>query len=162
MGMRAQSALEFLTTYGWSFIIIALFISVVFVLVSSKGVSTYAPSSCYISPSLPCIAAYASSNSLGSVAIVKFTNQLGTEMSFPANAITIRFGMTYANYTGNCVPANAFNYQQVTCTVNMPQVHLVVGAELNPSLSLKYALCNNKACSAYVYNTSGTATLTVA
>ncbi len=159
--MQAQSALEFLTVYGWAFIIIALFISIVFVFVSSKGVSTYAPSSCYISPELPCIAAYLSSNSIGSFAVVQFTNQLGTKMSFPANSIIFKPTLASSNYTGNCLPVNAINTALVTCNVIMPGLRFSPGTQVYPAFTIKYYLCPNNVCSNYAYNTSGSATVTV-
>ncbi len=159
--MRAQSALEFLTTYGWAFIIIALFLSIVLVFVSSKGTSTYAPSSCYITPNLPCTAAYLYSNSVGSLATIQFTNFLGTKMSFSANSIIFKPTFSSYNYTGNCLPTMAINTAQVTCNVLIPGLTFVPGSQIYPTFTIRYALCTGAKCSAYVYNTSGSATITV-
>ncbi|MGC8629305.1 MAG: hypothetical protein ACP5T4_03820, partial [Candidatus Micrarchaeia archaeon] len=159
--MRSQSALEFLTTYGWSFIIIAMFLSMVLVLVSSKGATAYAPSSCYISPSLPCTTAYFASNSIGTLATIIFTNQLGTELLFPQNSITIKATLSSGNYTGTCVPALANDNAKVVCTASMNGLVLSPGIQVNAAFALHYSICQGGTCSSYVYNTSGTATATV-
>ena len=54
MGLKQQSALEFLVTYSWAFMVIALFTVSVFVLTDTKAPLAYLQSSCNIQPLLPC------------------------------------------------------------------------------------------------------------
>ncbi|MGC8676578.1 MAG: hypothetical protein ACP5T3_03660, partial [Candidatus Micrarchaeia archaeon] len=157
--MRAQSAIEFLTTYGWAFIMIAIFIGVVVILVSSKALSGFAPSSCYISPSLPCYGFSILSNSSGSVAALLFVNNLGTAMSFSNNGIYAH--VAKYNSTGTCLPANASSGAFVVCISRMPHIVLPIGSQEYAPFTLSYKICRNGVCSATVYNTSGSAVVSV-
>jgi len=160
MRLKLQSAVEFLITYGWAFILIAIFISVVVVLLTPSSVTSLAPSSCYISPGLPCYSFSVFSNSSESTVTVSFSNNLGTQMRFPNNGITVKIA-NYKNYTGVCLPANAVNGALVSCVAEMPGLSLPVGSQAYSVFTISYNLCSQGSCSSVVYNTSGSATAAV-
>ena len=152
-----QSAVELLTTYAWAFIIVAIFVSVMFVLSSSKQITTYAPSSCYIEPSLPCRELVFMSNSLGSRLTLVFSNNLGTSMFFPPNALTVRSASsTVHNYTGQCLPVTAASGALVVCNVSAAALKVGTGTQMNFVFTLTYQLCSGSTCDPSKYNTTGT------
>ncbi|MEM3241285.1 MAG: hypothetical protein QXV13_02430, partial [Candidatus Micrarchaeaceae archaeon] len=113
--MREQSAIEFLTTYGWSFIIIAIFVSVILILVSSKGISAYAPASCYISPTFPCEDFLLMENASGLKGVVVFSNYMNVNISFTANSFSLFPYYNTTGFTGTCTPYVAKPYSLIVC-----------------------------------------------
>ena len=157
--MRGQSAIEFLTTYSWAFLLLGIFVSAIALisLSSNAGISTLVPSSCYIAPSLPCSQAAVSGNALGSTFVLILQNNLGVKLSFPANAIQVKPSMYTSNtYLGTCLPQTVSSGSTFICSVKLSNFNPAVGSQLNPSFILKYKLCS-PTCTAQVYNTSGTA-----
>lgn len=164
MKAKGQSAIEYLATYSWAIALLTAFLAILALVSLSQRPSTYTPSYCYISPELLCYQAYIAANSMGTVASVLFTNNLGVEISFPVNAFSV--APTYANvaYTGNCLPANALQGNTVTCTANLNGYTPTLGSQLNPSFTVSYMICGNRCVSLnglFVYNTTGHATLSV-
>ena len=157
--MRGQSAIEFLTTYSWAFLLLGIFVSAIALisLSSNTSISTLVPSSCYLSPSLPCSQAVVSGNSLGSTFIVIIQNNLGVKLSFSANAIQVKPSIYTSNtYLGTCLPQTAQAGSTFICSVTLSGFSPAVGAQLNPSFTLNYQICS-PSCVAQVYNTTGTA-----
>ena len=157
--MRGQSSVEFLTTYSWAILLLGIFVGVVALmfLSSSNGLTTFAPSSCYVTPSLPCSQAVVSGNSMGSTFIVILQNNQGVTISFPANAIQVKPSTYTSNtYSGVCLPQIAPAGSTFICSVPLTNFNPAVGSQLGPSFTLKYQLCS-PSCTAQVYNTSGTA-----
>ncbi|MDE1855273.1 MAG: hypothetical protein KGH57_03080 [Candidatus Micrarchaeota archaeon] len=163
--MRAQSAVEFLTTYSWAFLVIGIFVVSVLAVVSlpSKNTPTYLPESCYISPSFPCSEALMATNSVGTVFLLLFQNNLGTGIYFPENVLTTYNGVVLtpsftsnSTYGGLCFPQNAIAGSTITCSVNMPTYKIPTGSQANPRFTLSYQICAPR-CTRQVYNTSGTA-----
>jgi len=146
MRLKLQSAVEFLTAYGWAFILIAIFISVVVVLLTPSSSTSLTPSSCYISPGLPCYGFNLFSNSLESMVTVYFLNNLGTQMHFPNNGITLKIA-NYKNYTGVCLPANAVDGARVSCITEMPGLSLPIGSQAYSVFTISYNLCSQGSCS---------------
>ncbi len=167
--MRAQSAVEFLTTYSWAFLMLGIFVAtiVVFYFTPNQGVETYIPESCYIGPSLPCYQSLMLTNTIASTStfIVILQNNLGVPISFlSTNSIQV-FPSYYQNssYLGNCIPQNAISGSTVICNATYSSV-TTPGTQQNPRFILNYRICGNS-CSkkiySTVYNTSG-ASVTVA
>ena len=113
--MKEQSAIEFLTTYSWAFLILGLFIISIVSIVALPGKSavTYQPESCYISPSFPCTEPFMATNSLGTLFLVIFQNNLGTGIYFPENTLAYNGIVVTPSFTSNvtyggyCYPQNA-------------------------------------------------------
>ena len=162
--MRAQSAIEFMATYSWALIVIAVFIAVVGVLILSptKGTATLSPSSCYLTPSLPCYQSVLLTNSSGSQFIALFQNNMGVSMYFPANAISLHPSYSSSTaYSGSCLPQTAPPGATVICNVSIATYSPAVGTQLYPTFTLSYQICPSCATAgAQSYNTSGTSTLT--
>src|SRR4030042_2393855 len=75
---KAQAALEFLTTYGWSFLVILVMIGAL-AYFGIRSPSRFLPERCNVGPEFTC-EEYRVTNSDGRVAI-KFTNNIGETIS---------------------------------------------------------------------------------
>jgi uncharacterized repeat protein (TIGR02543 family) len=163
--MKSQSALEFLSTYTWAFLILTIVIVSMYVIVftPSTGPATYTPSSCYISPELPCYQSVLMTNSSGSTFIVLFQNNLGVSLVFSSNSIYVQPSFSSnAVYTGLCLPHAAAPGATVTCNVTLTSFKPAVGSQSNPTFTLNYQIC--PACAtatSQAYTTSGSSTQTV-
>lgn len=156
-GRRAQSAIEFLTTYGWTLLAVGLTIAVVFYLVNTR--QTPVSSSCNIEPGLSCSQLLFVGNGSATNAIIVFTNNLGVTLDMPANSFRIADPYTASIYKGNCFPTNAPPGATLLCRSAMTSMRSVpVDTEFNPTFYVNYRLCPNGSCNSYVYNTTGTGT----
>jgi hypothetical protein len=93
---KGQAALEFLTTYGWAFLVILLMIGALayFGVLNPKN---FLPSRCTFGPELSCIEARIVSGANNNVSF-RFSNGIGSTASF-------NFSMTYiggTNPAGTC------------------------------------------------------------
>ncbi len=166
--MKAQSAVEFLTTYSWAFLILGIFVVTILSVVSLPGTNTptYLPESCYIAPSFPCSQAFMLTNSLSTEFLVIFQNNLGTGIYFPENSLAyngivlIPALTSNATYGGSCFPQNALPGATVTCNIVMSNYNIPVASQLNPKFTLMYQICAPR-CTNQVYNTTGTAVTVV-
>jgi len=157
--MRAQSAVEFLTTYSWAFFVIGIFVvgTLALIFIPSKGTPTYAPESCYIQPSLPCFQAVVLTNSTSSKFLVVLQNNLGVKMYFPQNSLTMTPNYNGGtSYVGSCLPQNAISGSTVICNATLTGYISSTGSQLNPRFAINYQLCT-PGCSNTIYNTTGTA-----
>lgn len=156
--LKGQSAVEFLTTYAWAFLVLGIFVVSVLAVVSLPSTSTplYLSQSCYISPSFPCSQALVLTNSTATKFIAIFQNNLGARIYFQSNAITLTPSY-YSNttYTGNCFPQNSISGALIICNVSMPGYQVPTGAQLSPRFTMSYQICT-PTCTMQVYNTSGT------
>ncbi len=163
---KQQSAVEMLITYSWAMLIIALFVSMVFVLSFSKPASSYIQSSCNIEPSLPCAEAIATaaSSTRPIEYIVLFSNNLGATIYMPSNsfsATTTGLGVSgVMTWTGNCTPALAPEGSMVLCRAAISGTSSPpLGSLLSDSFAVKYGICSKlllSSCSSAVYKTTGT------
>ena len=161
-GMKGQPAVEFLSIYSWTLIGVILFVVVISVLATAQTKSVYPPPHCYITSSLPCYGTYIMTNSIGTIAVLIFNNDLGTQIGFPNNAFAISPSYTGTTYYGQCAPANAITGAVVVCNATLAGFSTYLGTQLGPNFVLSYRICG-AACSNTlpVYNTSGTAVLAV-
>ncbi len=160
---KAQSAVEFLTTYSWAFLVLGLFVVAILSVVSlpSKSTPTYLPQSCYISPSFPCSQALLLTNSTATNFMLIFQNNVGTTLYFPPNSLLfVPSFYTNTTYKGRCIPQNALVGSSITCNATLPGYSISAGTQVNPKFTLSYQICTSK-CTAQVYNTSGTAVAVV-
>ena len=161
--MRSQSALEFLSTYSWAFLIITIFLASMYLIAfAPTGPSTYVPSSCYITPTLPCYQSVLLANSSGSKFITLFQNNMGVGIHFPANSIYVHPSFSSnAVYVGSCLPRTAPPGATVVCNVTLAAFKPSIGSQVNPTFTLSYQICPScNTTAALVYNTSGTSTVT--
>jgi uncharacterized repeat protein (TIGR02543 family) len=164
--LRSQSAVEFLATYSWAILIIAISVASIYLIIfSSKGSSAYVPSSCYITPLLPCYQSVLMTNSSGSKFIALIQNNMGVSLYFNANAIYLHPSFSSnAVYAGSCLPQKALPGSTVVCNITIASsaFNPSVGSQLNPTFTLNYQICPScNSANSQSYNTIGTTTLTV-
>ncbi|MEM3791132.1 MAG: hypothetical protein QXL16_00165 [Candidatus Micrarchaeaceae archaeon] len=156
--MKSQSALEFLMTYSWAFIIIALIVSLIVAYsLSNSSKATFTQTYCYIEPQMPCSALVLQTNSTSSRAILIFSNNLGTSIFFSTNSFFIYPTQLGIKYPGICLPSLAPQGSQVICVANITKLNFPIGVQLNPSFFISYGICSPK-CALPIYNTSGIGT----
>ncbi len=154
--LKAQSAVEFMTTYAWAFLIITLFISIVVLLVTIKNPQEYTPSSCYISPELLCTQSLFSTNSTASTFAILFINDLGAPIQFNKTSFYVYSPYLNTSYPGNCLPSYLPKRGVATCISKIPHSYSV-GVQVNPNFVVRYSVCPPQGiCSAYL-NTTGVA-----
>ena len=157
LNKKGQSALEFITTYSWAFLILTIFLSVAASLILSKNTYTYTPASCYIEPELPCTDLVVMSKQFSSQAILIFTNNIGTPISFPNNPLSITPEFSTSVYQGSCFPSTVPVGSTVYCIDDLGLLP-AIGTQINLDFNLQYQICGVSGCGTTVYNTSGTAT----
>lgn len=159
---KAQPALEFLTIYAWTLIAVLLFIVFALAISTSPSSQIVPPSHCYITPSFPCYAMFMMSNSIGTTSQVIFTNNLGREIAFSGNSLTVYPTSANQVYYGQCLPANALPNQVISCSAAFPDLFASIGQSFTPDFSISYSICS-KSCTfpLPLYNTSGSAQLSV-
>ncbi|MDE1857214.1 MAG: hypothetical protein KGH98_04000 [Candidatus Micrarchaeota archaeon] len=162
---RSQSAIEMLVTYSTALLIISLFVAVMAVEITSNPAQQFIGSQCSIQPSLPCtdsvISGYGPANPI--TYTLAFTNNLGTAIQFPNNAINMTVSGVGSpgqnSYLGNCIPALAETSAEVVCTVQIPgQLQPNVGTTVQSTFTLNYNICTGKttgSCSSVVYKSTG-------
>lgn len=163
---RQQSAMEFMITYAWAFIIIALFIVSVILISGIKPPTAYLQSTCTIQPLIPCTETLLTYNSTGFFNYyLVFTNQLGPVIEFPDNALNITQSVLNsgngAYATGSCVPANAPDSAVVFCTASIPtgKISAAVGDQVIINFAISYNICSitngKSSCAPGLYKSSG-------
>jgi hypothetical protein len=155
---KGQSVIEFLSTYSWSFLILAVFMAVVASYVFTRGANSFSPSYCYISPELLCQEAFVMTNSSGSTITLIFINNLGTGISFAANSFSVMPSFGQQVHSGLCYPANAVQGSLVICNASASGYFPSPGQQLEPTFTVTYSICQ-KTCQSQLYNTSGTGTV---
>ena len=159
--MRLQSSLEFLTTYSWAFMIIALFVSTMVVLSLSRPVQNYIPSQCSITPLFPCLDTIFTKNPLALTLV--FQNNLGQALYFPANAfnvITTGTEVIGTQYSiGGCSPSLLPVGGEAVCNALISgNINPSVGTQFLTSFIITYELCNGNtfaSCNTPTYETTG-------
>ena len=158
---KGQPAVEFLTIYSWVISSVIMFLVLGVAISSATGKQVYPPAHCYITPSFPCYGAYVMTNSIGTEAVVIMSNGMGTQIQFPSNSFTVK--PTFANsiYYGSCLASNSIPYNTVYCEATLEGYYPSLGTELNPNFIISYRICRACSNNLPVYNTSGSALLTV-
>ncbi|MGI0100363.1 MAG: hypothetical protein ACREBH_01395 [Candidatus Micrarchaeaceae archaeon] len=162
---KQQAALEFIMAYAWAIMIITLFIVSVLLLSDTRPPSAYLQYSCNIQPLLPCTDSLMTYNSIAhsSNYYIVFTNQLGSSLDFPANAINISIetnsGSSIASYSyGACSPGTASPDATVLCNVTMNNKLITPGTTDTINFVLSYYICgtaNTLSCAPGLYKSSG-------
>ena len=163
--MRLQSAIEFLLTYAWAFLSITAFLAFLLAFISTGGPANLSTASCYISPDFSCITAIFVSNQVASQFTVVLINNLGQQITFPINALTVYPSYSGSNIIGNCLPANAPNGAMIICNSTVGKKIGQQGQQLNPKFTLNYEICTPNCIypivSRNTINTTGFATLQI-
>ncbi len=164
MGLRQQSALEFIVTYSWALLIISLFVVSVLLISDTRAPAAYLQSTCSIQPLFPCSESLLAYNTLNPLQYyIVFTNQLGSVIYFPVNAINItttnvgKIGTSYSY--GNCTPAFASQGATVLCRANIGgNLKPNVGSQAIVNFGINYNICktnNLLSCAPGLYKSSG-------
>ncbi|MDE1823612.1 MAG: hypothetical protein KGH50_04775, partial [Candidatus Micrarchaeota archaeon] len=154
---KSQSAVEYLSIYGWVIIALAVFLAIAYVLIS--GNTTPTTSYCYISPGLTCMQTFVISNSVTSKAVVLFQNNLGVKMEMATNPFSFADPYSASIYSGKCYPNIVPPGGIVTCNVTLSSLkQQPTGTQINPKFSIDYLLCD-PVCGSSTYNTSGSASV---
>ncbi|MDE1860988.1 MAG: hypothetical protein KGH72_04720 [Candidatus Micrarchaeota archaeon] len=139
-GLNLQAAIEYLTTYSVAVLLLVILLAIIAALAlagHSNGLSTQSASTCYITAQLPCSQFVVADTQNGSEALMFFVNNLGQNLSMPANSFVVKPAITNATYVGNCYPANAMPGTPVTCVASSPYKP-TVGSQLNLAFQLAY------------------------
>ncbi len=160
---KSQSALEFLSVYAWAFIIIGVTVVVTSILFFSNSPATYLPSTCYISPNLPCSESVLFGNSTGATYTVIFSNRIGTPIYLQSGTLNVSIstsgGTASETYMiGNCTPQLLPNGGQAICIATANSIVLQEGGSTAAHFSLRYEICKSGAqdsCGGSVYRTTG-------
>ena len=98
--MRTQAAIEYLTTYGWALLIIAIAAILLYIYVLAPSAS--APNTCMFNTGEAyCRDAIFSSNSVGSTVVLIISNQQQYPVASPVFLINVQ---GTGNVTGTCSP----------------------------------------------------------
>lgn len=171
MGLKQQSAIEFIITYSLALLIIGLFVISVFIISDSRAPVSYLGSTCSIQPLFPCSETLLTYNATKPLQYyMLFNNELGSVVYFPPNAINItttNIGTPGIGYSvGNCTPSFASTGSQILCSVNIAgSVKPSIGSQASISFIISYNICRtNKlsSCAKGLYKSSGYSIQTVA
>ena len=166
---KAQSALEFLTTYSWSILILSVFVAVALILSLSPSGQPFIASSCYIQPLLTC-----QDTELTNAPItyyMTFINNLQVPMNFTTNAINVTttgIGVPGTMHTmGNCYPSFLLPGASAICKASISgSFGSTSGTRVNSYFTLSYYLCTGVkkgSCNtATAYKSSGYSVQTIA
>ena len=113
--MHLQSAIEYIVTYSWAILIMALILAIMFIYVN--GIVLIAPSSCSISYGVYCYDLIAGSNNNTTKVIFLLSNAEQYFLYKPSITITLRNN----NYTGHCDPNFARSGSSLLCYVSIPE-----------------------------------------
>lgn len=160
-GIRAQAATELLGIYGWAFVLIAVFASLIYVYVSLP--SSIAPTSCNFSSEFLCngvtIATYASNGV--TVMAVSVTNMLPYNVQNPQ--MTVSFDGVNTSFA-SCTPSVVQSGGSATCVITLPQ-STTVGQLVSGSIYMSAVNCGldpkylaTKSCDAPSQTLSGSFT----
>ncbi|MGD0729397.1 MAG: hypothetical protein ABR981_04950 [Candidatus Micrarchaeaceae archaeon] len=171
MALKQQSAIEFLVTYSIALLIIGIFIASVILISNTRPPVAFLGSSCNIQPLFPCQESLLTYNSITPLQYyLVFTNELGSVIYFPPNAINItttNIGSSgIAQFIGNCTPSFASESSQVLCKVNIAgNVKPSIGQQTGVSFEISYNICktsNSLSCAPGLYKSSGTSSQAIA
>ncbi len=136
--MRAQSAIEFLTTYSFLFIILGVIVSVIVYISVFPQQSIPSLCSSFSGPSCNYVSIY-SNKSAGYSAV---TFSLSNSQSVPINISNTLVTVKSFSAIGACTPSFIYPGQWSTCTASIPAA-LVAGVSLLGYYSLNAQYCNS-------------------
>ncbi|MDE1860113.1 MAG: hypothetical protein KGH72_00150 [Candidatus Micrarchaeota archaeon] len=139
-GPKAQSAMEFLVTYGWALIIVGIMVAFMFQYITAQ--SSFASRQCQFAYGVTCNGAFAYSNAMFTNVSVKLNNSQSYLVLNPNINVSI---MNYGNYSGGCRPAAAAEGNGITCNVIF-NTQIKTGTVISGILYVNVTACpsNNK------------------
>ncbi|MDE1851593.1 MAG: hypothetical protein KGH69_02810 [Candidatus Micrarchaeota archaeon] len=136
--MKEQSAVEFLTIYGFMFVIIGVTITIIaFVAYTTNG---YIPQQCSGLTGLNCQFVIYYSNSLQANAII--TMQLTNSQSVPINISNITVSVRNFTFNGTCSPQFINPSGWTVCTIQGPYTP-TLGSQIQGSYIIRAKYCNS-------------------
>ena len=143
--MKGQSAIEFISVYGFMLIIAALFIALI-VLFAFSAQDSIQTSQCSGFSGLYCSSAQVVYNAVASNSFIYLV--LDSEQSAPVNIIGINVIIDNATYTGSCVPPIVAPAERVNCTIGTNSIRRT-GQQVIGSYTI-----NGQYCDSPIYNIS--------
>ncbi len=161
---KAQSAIEFLSTYAWALLIIVVLLAVLFILTSAPAGKQVLPSICNIQPQLPCqdsvLSALSSTQQI--TYFITFTNNLQKPMEIAGNGFNVTttgIGVQGSSHSiGTCYPSFLLPGTQTVCVAPIAgNYEPSIGSKISTYFQIRYALCQSDAQSscAGAYLSSG-------
>ncbi len=149
---RTQSAIEFLTTYGWAILIISIIFLIFYFFVVAPSVVV--PNQCTFSTSVTCRALIIGSNSLSSTVAIFLTNSQEYQIETPS----VTFNITgIGSISGTCATLSALPGGAIICSANIPKplnegslARGIVYAEEHVCTNIGTASCPNTAKEVYI------------
>jgi uncharacterized repeat protein (TIGR02543 family) len=150
----AQTALEFVTTYGWAILIIAIVIALLAVYAGPRVNASKIPFQCNIQPGIPCTGATLlgyNASAGGLRYFISITNNLGVPIEFRAVPISIsvfNIGSSgTSTHTGTCRPSILYAGGIAICNVTIPgSMEPSVGSDIRVNFNISYSICQNNVC----------------
>lgn len=143
--MRAQSAIEFLTTYGFMFIIIGVVLSVLAFISVSPIIYSSSQCSSFAGPSCSYVHIY--SNLSGHYSLLTFALTNGE--SVPINITNLTVIISSKAAAGTCTPLVVLPGQSTVCMVQFP-ASPTIGAYITGFYQLYASMCNSGVSSTYI------------
>jgi hypothetical protein len=136
--MRAQSAIEFLSTYGFLFAILGVTLSLIAFL--GTAASSQVPTQCgsYGGPSCNFVSFYSNSTQGYSVATISITNS----ESVPINVTNATFTVQNTTSVGACAPQLLYPGQEATCVASIP-LSFGIGSTAVGTYAINAGYCNS-------------------
>jgi hypothetical protein len=135
--MRAQSAIEFLSTYGFLFAILGVSLSVIAFLVATATSSVPGQCYSYSGPSCNFVSLYSNTVSQYSLITLSITN---TE-DVPINLTSINVTVRSVSSIGACAPQLVYSGQEATCVTEMP-IAPAIGSTVQGTYSINAKYCD--------------------
>ena len=143
--MKGQSAVEFISVYGFMLIIAALFIALI-VLFAFSAQDSIQTSQCSGFSGLYCSSAQVVYNAVAGNSLIYLV--LDSEQSAPVNIIGINVIIDNATYTGTCLPSIVVPAERASCTIGTNSIRRI-GQQVVGSYTINGQYCNSP-----VYNVS--------
>jgi len=152
--MKAQTAVEFLLTYGFALTIIGIGIAALYAYFLFKNPTSYVSGFCSIS-SLYCSTAIAikGNSTVPTYILLYITNSFSKTISFPQNSFNVIYYTTSKN--GTCLPSTLIPGATAICIANITLPSINVGDTLRVNIRIPFIYLNQK------FNASGFADLVV-
>jgi YVTN family beta-propeller protein len=141
--MKGQSAIEFISVYGFMLIIAALFIALI-VLFAFSAQDSVQTSQCSGYSGFYCSSAQAVYNSIAKNSLIYLA--LDSEQSAPVNVIGINVVVSNAIYTGTCNPSVATPASRINCIVGINAI------TRNGQQVIGSYIINGEYCNSPLYN----------
>ena len=137
--MKGQSAIEFISVYGFMLIIAALFIALV-ILFAFSAQNSIQTSQCNGFSGLYCSSAQVVYNAIARNSLILIA--LNSEQSAPVNIIGINVIVDNATYSGTCTPSVAAPAERVDCIAGVNAIKRM-GQQIVGSYTINGQYCNS-------------------